>query len=83
MLFYQYVSNTPQSPIVRRQVGKVVNSLRHHSDPQRGRSGAGARGEFQGGVSEAMEAAQGDESHGEAERQNESESDLGRTKHGE
>ena len=33
MLFYQYVSNTPQSPIVRRQVGKVVNSLRHHSDP--------------------------------------------------
>ena len=30
-----------------------------------------------------MEAAQGDESHGEAERQNESESDLGRTKHGE
>ena len=23
----------PQSPIVRRQVGKVVNSLRHHSDP--------------------------------------------------
>lgn len=34
-------------------------------------------------MSEAMEAAQGDESHGEAERQNESESDLGRTKHGE
>ena len=74
MLFYVYkMSNHSPSPIIPIPVGGQSGELPAPPQwPQRGGSGAGACGNFPGGVSEAMEAAQGDESHREAERQNQS-----------